>query len=529
MRILYNGRIRTLNSSTPFASALAIQDGKIIAAGNDGEIMAIAKSSSTLENLQGSVVWPGLTDAHIHLEYYAVSLDRVNCETSTREECLKRVGERARTTSPGKWLLGHGWNHNEWTEGFGTAQLLDSVAPQIPVYLTAKSWHAAWANSVALQMAGINAETADPVGGIIQRDLNGQPTGILLESAMNLVVQIIPQPSIDEVCQKILKAQSRLWEFGLTGVHDFDGSRCFAALQQLQERGQLKLRVVKAIQREDMQSAIGVGLRSGFGNDFLRTGSIKCFSDGALGPHTAAMLEPYEGEAGNTGELLMTEDEIFETGQNAVDHGLSLAIHAIGDCANRTVLNAYARLRSYEKSRGLPALRHRIEHVQILHPSDYNRLAALGIIASVQPLHATSDMQMADHFWGKRCAGAYAYRTLASSGAPMAFGSDAPVESPNPFLGLHAAVTRRRADGQPGLNGWYPEQRLSLDEALSRFTVGPAYAACQERTLGRLAPGHYADLIVLDQDPFHLPPGDILNAKPLASMIAGEWVWEWKG
>jgi predicted amidohydrolase YtcJ len=319
-----------------------------------------------------------------------------------------------------------------------------------------------------------------------------------------------------------------LWQYGLTGIHDFDGSRCFAALQQLQERSQLKLRVVKALQRADMENAIGVGLRSGFGNDSLRIGSVKCFSDGALGPHTAAMLEPYEGEESNTGKLLMSEDEIFETGRKAVDHGLSLAIHAIGDLANRTVLNAYSRLRDYEKNQKLPALRHRIEHVQILHPQDYSRLAALGIIASVQPLHATSDMQMADRYWGKRCTGAYAYRTLASSGAQMAFGSDAPVESPNPFLGLHAAVTRRLADGQPGLNGWYPEQRLSLDEALIRFTVGPAYASGQERTLGRLTPGHYADLIILDQDPFHLPPGEILNVRPIASMIGGEWVWERK-
>jgi predicted amidohydrolase YtcJ len=528
VRIIYNARIRTLNSNAPFASALAIQDGKIIAAGNDGEILAIGKSGATLENLEGSVVWPGLTDAHMHLEYYAATLNLVDCETATQEEALHHVGERARLTPKGKWLLGHGWNQNLWTEGFGTAQKLDSVASQVPVYLTAKSWHAAWVNSPALQMAGITAETPDPPGGIIQRDPNGAPTGILLEAAMDLVDQIIPQPALDEVCQRILTAQSRLWEFGLTGIHDFDGARCFTALQQLQERGQLKLRVVKAIQMVDMQNAIGVGLRSGFGNESLRIGSVKCFSDGALGPHTAAMLDPYEGEFGNTGTLFMTEDEIFETGRSAVDHGLSLAVHAIGDRANRAALDAFTRLRDYEKSHNLRPLRHRIEHVQLLHPQDYNRLSALGIIASVQPLHATSDMLMADRYWGKRSAGAYAYRTLASSGAQMAFGSDAPVESPNPFLGLHAAVTRRRADGQPGLNGWYPEQRLSLDEALARFTVGPAYASCQERTLGRLAPGHFADLIVLDRDPFHLPPAEILNARPIASMIGGEWVWERK-
>ena len=526
MRILYNGRIRTLNSTTPFASALAIQDGKIVAVGNDSEIQAIFKTGSTLENLEGNVVWPGLTDAHIHLEYYATVLDFVDCETPTLQETLHRVAERAKVTPQGKWILGHGWNQNLWSEGFGNAHHLDSVAPNVPVFLTAKSWHAAWVNSIALNMAGITSETPDPRGGIIQRDSNRQPTGVLLESAMALVQKMIPQPSVEEVSQKILKAQSILWQFGLTGIHDFDGSRCFSALQNLQSRGQLKLRVVKSIPMTDMQNAIVVGLRSGFGNEHLRVGSIKCFSDGALGPRTAAMLEPYEGESSYTGELLMAEDEIYETGRNAVDHGFSLAIHAIGDRANRTVLNAYTRLREFEKSRGLPHYRHRIEHVQILNPQDYNRLAALGIIASVQPIHATSDMLMADRHWGKRSAGAYAFHTLADYGTAMAFGSDAPVESPNPFLGIHAAVTRRRADGQPGLNGWYPEQRLTLDEALARNTVGPAYASCQEKNLGRLAPGHFADLILFNQDPFHLPPAEILNIKPIATMIGGEWVWE---
>jgi predicted amidohydrolase YtcJ len=528
VRILYNGRIRTLNSTTPFASALAIQDGKIIAAGNDAEILAISKSTGSAENLGGKVVWPGLTDAHIHLEYYATTLDFINCETPTLLDVLQRLADKVRITPPGKWIRGHGWNQNLWGGGFGAASDLDRVAPAHPVFLTAKSWHAAWVNSAAMHLAGITSETPDPEGGIIQRNANGQPTGILLESAMSLVEKFVPQLSAEEVSQKILKAQSILWSYGLTGVHDFDGQRCFSALQLLQARSQLRLRVVKGIPIPELPNAISLGLHSGFGNDFLRLGSVKCFSDGALGPKTAAMLTPYEGETSYTGELLMTEDEIFEIGTKAVTHGLSLAIHAIGDRANRMVLNAYTRLREYEKQHSLPAMRHRIEHVQILHPDDYKRLAALGVIASVQPIHSTSDMLMADRHWGKRSAGAYAFRTLAANGTAMAFGSDAPVESPNPFLGLHAAVTRRRPDGQPGLNGWYPEQRLSLDEALARFTVGPAFASCQERSLGRLAPGYLADLIVFDQDPFHLPQDELYRVKPAATMIGGEWVWERK-
>lgn len=529
MRLLVNGRFRTLNTSTPYASAVAIQDGKIVAVGNDAEILAIGRSASSPENLEGRTVWPGLTDAHIHLEYYAAALDYVNCETPTMQESVKRVADKARVTPPGRWIRGHGWNQNLWPEGFGTALDLDDAAPEQPVYLTAKSWHAAWVNSAALNLAGINGETPDPQGGVIQRDIHGQPTGVLLESAMALVERHIPEISPEEAGQKILKAQSNLWQFGLTGVHDFDGSRCFSALQTLQARDQLKLRVVKGIPVAELQHAAQLGLRSGFGNDFLRIGSVKCFSDGALGPHTAAMLEPYEGDPDNMGALLLTEEEIVAIGRQAIQSGLSLAIHAIGDRANRTVLNAFAHIRSIEKQAGLPPLRHRIEHVQILHPQDYTRLAALGIIASVQPIHATSDMKMADQFWGKRSVGAYAFHTLASNGTAMAFGSDAPVESPNPFLGLHAAVTRRRADGEPGLNGWYPEQRLTLAEALARFTLGPAYASCQEKRLGRISPGYLADLIVLERDPFTIPAEEIWTVKPVATMVGGEWVWEKRG
>ena len=529
MRFLFNGRIRTLNSNTPFASAVAIQDGKIVAVGNDVEIQSIAKSTSGGENLDGRTVWPGLADAHIHLQYFAESLDFINCETPSLHETIRRVADRASVTPAGKWIRGHGWNQNLWPGGFGHAFDLDVVAADQPVYLTAKSWHAAWVNSYALKMAGINSETPDPHGGIIQRDAAGQPTGILLESAMALVERCIPAATAEEIGQKILKAQSILWQYGLIGVHDFDGAPCFDALQLLQGRELLKLRVLKGIPLAELQNAIGLGLRSGFGNDFLRIGSVKCFSDGALGPRTAAMLDPYEGESAYAGELLMTEDEIVEVGRQAVEHGLSLAIHAIGDRANRTVLNAYTRIRAHEKQAGLAPLRHRIEHVQVLHLQDLNRLAALGIIASVQPIHATSDMKMADRHWGKRSAGAYAFRTLATNGTAMAFGSDAPVESPNPFLGLHAAVTRRRTDGEPGLNGWYPDQRLTLAEAVSRFTTGPAFAACQEKHLGRISPGYFADLIVLDRDPFLLPLEEIHTVKPLATMIGGEWVWDKRG
>ena len=272
-----------------------------------------------------------------------------------------------------------------------------------------------------------------------------------------------------------------------------------------------------------------LGLRSGFGDETLRIGSLKGFADGALGPHTAAMVMPYEDDPSNLGILLLDAETLFEIGKSAIENGLSLAIHAIGDRANHEVLDAFSHLRNYEA--GLPGdtrrrLRHRIEHVQLLHPADQARLAELGIIASMQPIHATSDMEMADRFWGERAALSYAWRTQKQHGARLAFGSDAPVESPNPFWGLHAAVTRRRANGSPGMEGWRAEQRLSLMEALEGFTTGPAYATGLENRLGRLAPGYLADLLMLDTDIFNCDPDQIKDIRPAATMIGGAWVWQ---
>ncbi|MBE0697521.1 MAG: amidohydrolase family protein, partial [Anaerolineaceae bacterium] len=253
---------------------------------------------------------------------------------------------------------------------------------------------------------------------------------------------------------------------------------------------------------------------------------VKLFADGALGSSTAAMLQPYEEDSQNSGMLLMDNEQIFEHGQQAVSNGISIAIHAIGDRANHEVLLAYEQLRGFEREKGLPALKHRIEHVQILHPDDYNQLARLGIIASVQPIHATSDMYAADRHWGKRSVGAYAFNTLIERGTNICFGSDAPVESPNPFLGLHAAVTRRRPDGSPAQDGWYPAQRLALEDALHGFTLGPAFAAGLENQLGRLAAGYFADMIVLNEDPFEMSADLLYRIKPCATMVGGEWVWQ---
>jgi hypothetical protein len=523
MKILHNTRIHTLDSKRPLASVLVIDGERIFAAGGDELLREF--SNAEKQDMRGRVILPGLTDAHIHLQYYSLGLQKIDCETDTLAECLRRVVERVKKSKPGEWILGHGWNQNPWGR-WPTAADLDSIAPNNPVYLTAKSLHAALANSAALKIANITASTPDPTNGQIQRQLNGNPTGVLLESAMELITRVNPESNVEMIASAIEKAQPILWKMGLTGAHDFDRRECFMALQQLHLQDKLKLRVTKNIPVELLDHASALGLRTGFGDDWLRIGSVKAFMDGALGPRTAAMFQPYEGEPENKGILNMDGEELFEFGRRAADVGLGMTVHAIGDRANHEALNAYQQLRAYEKEKGLPHLRHRIEHVQVLHPDDAQRLAQLDVIASMQPIHAASDMLMADKYWGERAGLSYAWRTQLDAGAHVAFGSDAPVESPNPFWGLHAAVTRRRADGSPSKEGWRPEQRLSVQEAFEGFTTGAAYAAYAENRLGKLASGYLADLIVLENDPFTCNPDEIKDFASSATMIGGNWVLE---
>jgi predicted amidohydrolase YtcJ len=538
MKLLYNAYIYTQDPLHPTESAILIDRERIVTVGAANNLL-LQYPNAEKQDMNGRVILPGLTDAHLHLKHYSLSMQKIDCETDTKEECLRRVEELAEKAKPGEWILGHGWNQNVWfpspggsgARGEGEspwphASELDAVAPNNPVYLTAKSLHASWANTAALKLANITPQTPDPQNGQIQRDAKGAATGVLLESAMELVGDAIPEQTIAEIADAIEKAQAILWKMGLTGVHDFDRRDSFMALQQLHVHGKLKLRVLKNLPVELLDQAYELGLRAGFGDDWLRIGSVKAFMDGALGPHTAAMFQPYIGEGENRGILNMDGEELFEHGRKAAQVGLGMTVHAIGDRANHEVLNAYEHLRSYEKENHLPALRHRIEHVQVLHADDIARLGRMNIIASMQPIHATSDMLMADAFWGDRSQYAYAMRTQLDHGARLALGSDAPVESPNPFWGLYAAVTRRGADGSPSAEGWYPEQKLTMAEALEGYTLGPAYAAGMENCLGRLAPDHLADLIVLEKDPFTCEPDELLTMQSSATMVGGEWVWQ---
>ncbi len=551
-QLLVNGRIYTMDAGCPRASALAISGERILAVG-DGLHDLLAPGGEVLD-LGGRCVLPGLADSHIHFTWYALGLHTLDLtRAATLGEMLALVAERAREMPSGeqcrevasvsvrrrspfaglrspkvsrprpRWILGRGWNQELWPgRRFPTAADLDSVAPAHPVALTAKSGHALVANSLVLQLAGITAETPNPPGGRIGRDAEGHPDGMLFEdSAMELVTDLIPPPEPGETDSVLQEAFPGAWRVGLTAIHDMDGPPAFAAYQRLHVQGEFGLRVVKYLPVDMLDCALQISLRAGLGDDWLRVGGIKVFADGALGPRTAAMLAPYEGEPENVGVLSMDEDALRELARRAVAGGLPLAVHAIGDRANRLVLEVLADV----GTAGTGGLRHRIEHVQLLHPDDLPRLAMLGVVASMQPVHATQDYEMADRYWGDRCAASYAWRSLLEAGTVLAFGSDCPVEDLNPFLGIHAAVTRRRADGSPGPEGWYPQQRLTVEEAVRAYTLGAAYAAGLEDRLGSLAPGKLADLVVLDRDIFTCDPMAIAETRVVATMIGGRFVY----
>jgi predicted amidohydrolase YtcJ len=529
--IISNANIHTVDPARPKATAMAIRDGKFLAVGEGPEVEAHRGPQTEVLDLGGKLVLPGLCDAHIHFTMYALGLGRINLyDLPNLAELQRRLAERAKSAPAGQWLLGFGWDQSLWPGGqFPTRHDLDPFSSEHPTILWAKSGHAAVANSPALARAGVDEKTPNPPGGELVRDAAGALTGLLLESpAIDLVRERIPEPTEAELDEAVLQAQSIVHRLGLTAIHDLDGRQGFTCFQRLRARGQLRLRAVSHVAMAEFEHALGVGLRPGLGDGWLRSGGLKLFADGALGLRTAAMLEPYEGEPDNYGITIVDKEDMVDLAGRASAAGLPTLVHAIGDRANHDVLDVFEAVRRQEAERGQPrsARRHRIEHVQVLHPDDLNRLAALEVIASVQPIHATQDMRNVDQFWGERGRYSYAFRTLLESGTKLAFGSDAPVETPNPFVGIHAAVTRRRADGSPGPEGWYPEQRLTVAEAVAAYTMGAAYAENREHELGSITPGKYADFVVPERDIFTCDPMEIKDVSVVMTVIGGEVVYQ---
>jgi predicted amidohydrolase YtcJ len=522
--VLYNGTIYTMDPRKPTAEAIAIAGDRITAVG-DGDTMRDApRTRGQAIDLQGRTVVPGMIDAHLHFLSYSLRLDLVQIhELPSLEETLQRVAERVALTEAGTWVRGGGWNCNLWGDGaFPTRHDLDRIAPGHPVALSSKDGHSLWANTRALEIAGVGADTPDVAGGSIFRDAAGEPTGILQENAIGLVRRAIPDPGRQEMLDACLRGLARASRTGLTGIHDCEGADALSVFQELAQSQRLTLRVLSHVPEGAVDEAIKVGLRDGFGDAWIRIAGIKAFSDGALGSRSAWMIEPYEDDPENRGIPTTTPEALAELVRKANSAGLSVAVHAIGDAANRAVLDAIEATGD-----GAPThLRNRIEHVQLLHRDDIPRLAQLGVVASMQPIHATSDIDIVERHWGSRGTSSYAWRSLLDTGAVLAFGSDAPVEDISPLVGIHAAVTRRRANGDPGPEGWYPEQRLTVHEAVHAYTMGAAYASGEERLKGSLAPNKLADLVVLDRDIFRIDPMAILQTNVLGTMVGGAFVFK---
>ncbi len=533
--ILFNGRVYAMDPRGPHATAVAMRDGRILDVGSDDQVLALRGNRTEVIDLQGKSVLPAFTDSHIHLVEWALQRKQVNLwGVPTLSEALERVKAFSLTLAPGEWLRGGGWDASLWPDLDGewpTAAHLDAVIPDRPVALDSKDLHSLWVNSYTLRLAGIDEHTPDPPGGIIVRDDQGRPTGILKERARELVSRLYPPETETTWVNALQEAQRALWAEGIVAVHvlhDQEDMRNFRTLQRMHQEGVLRLRALVYFPASRQEDAIRLGLRSGFGDRYVRVGGIKYFADGTLGSRTAALLLPYEGEPDNRGVLVTDPDELYRGIRAASEAGLATAVHAIGDRGNREVLNVFDLIRAEERENGRRlSLPHRIEHVQLLYPEDIKRLAQLNLVASMQPIHATQDMLLAQKYWGDRCRYAYAWRSIARAGAWLIFGSDAPVEQPSVFAGIHAAATRQRANGAPK-GGWIPEERLCLRTILHAYTLAPAHVEGNASWRGSIYPGKVADLIVLNGDPFwrayHDPPR-LLDLRVEITYFEGEAVF----
>ncbi|PKD43940.1 amidohydrolase [Rhodohalobacter barkolensis] len=508
--------------------AIAVQEGKVVATGNLADLQQQLAGFNTIDGESKTLI-PGLIDAHVHvmgLGYQQLDVDVQGVDSL--EETLEMIREYAEDNPDLEWIRGRGWNQVLWEENeFPTAEDLDSVVPDRPVYLTRVDGHAAWTNSKAMELAGISRDTPDTQGGRVVRDEFGDATGIFVDATMSYITQHIPERTQKENEQAFELALQVMAEHGLTSVHDaridvdtWDMYKDFADNDKLITRIYAMIGGTGDIFDELAEN----GPIESYANDLLALRSVKISADGALGSRGAAMIEHYHDDPGNDGLLFYDQEELNEMVLKGASNGFQMNIHAIGDAANRQVLNSFQY--AQEQLGDQSELRHRVEHAQIVHPDDIPRFVELDIIASMQPTHATSDMNMAeDRVGSERMEGAYAWQTFLDQGTVIAGGSDFPVENVNPFYGLYSAVTRQDHGGMPP-GGWYSEHRLSRVEALRIFTRDAAYAAHQEDVLGTLETGKWADFILIDRDIFEVDASQIWEAEVLETWVAGEKVYQ---
>lgn len=533
--IVHNGKVWTGDPARPDAQAVAVWRDRIIKVGTDAEVKALAGANTRLIDLKGGRLVPGFYDSHLHFLSGGQSLSRVDLKDAKDEaEFGKRLAEFDKNTSRGRWLVGGLWDHDRTFKGeLPTAATIDKFVKDRPVFIRRYDGHMGLANSAALKLAGITAETKDPPGGVIYRLADGKtPSGVLKDNAMGLVDRLIPEPDDEEIVEGVLAALKAMAENGITSVQDLDGNgaetrrKLFRTYQRLAREGKLTCRIDLRWPIAFHREIASAGLTADFGSDFVRVGGVKGFMDGSLGSSTAKMFAPYVIDAKNTGVYVTEPDTMRSLIRSADAAGLNVCVHAIGDEANAVLLNLFADV---AKQNGAKDRRFRIEHVQHLRPEEYKRFKALGVVASMQPYHVIDDGRWAEGRIGaKRCASSYAYRSLLDAGAKLAFGSDWPVAPLDVMAGIDAAVNRRTLDGKHP-NGWFPEQRITVAEAVEAYTMGSAFAAHQEKDRGSIAAGKLADFVLLSRDIFSPAERDkIADTKVTLTVVGGAVVYSRK-
>lgn len=517
------GEAARQGAAPALVDGLLVRHGRIAAVGPVEELRTRAPEAEHLD-LPGLTVTPGLTDSHVHLVEWALALGGVDLTTArSPAEAAAAVAAHA-GAARGDWVVGRGWNPHRWADR-PHREALDRTLPDRPVVLQSLDMHSLWANTAALLAAGIDAGTRDPEGGRIERDERGDPTGVLRDNAMPLLQQAVPEPALEDRRAAVLLAQRTLHRWGVTGVHTVEPDS-LGLLEGMRGENLLRLRVLQHLPIARLDDALRLGVRSGFGGDWLRIGGIKLFLDGALGSLTALLRDPYTGTTEDRGVSTLAPDDFRDATRRAAAAGLAMTVHAIGDAAVDLALDVLGR----PEAAVTGPVPHRIEHVQLVGPDRLGHAggrpdpALRGLVCSVQPSHLMTDWPAVDRHWGDRGRWAFPFRSLEEAGAVLALGSDAPVDPPDPRLGLFAAVARRSPDGRPEA-GWYPAERLSAERALAGYTTGAARAAGDPRQ-GRLTPGAFADLVAWDRDPLAATADELRDLRAVLTMISGEVVWE---
>ena len=527
--IITNAKIWTGDKAHPAAQSVAVIGDRIVAVGSDSDVEILRGTGTKTIDAAGKLLVPGFNDAHVHFVDGGLQLDSVQLNDATgTDEFVRRVREQAQKTPKGEWIKGGDWDETKWTPAkLPTKELIDGVTPDNPVFLSRYDGHSALANSQALHLAGITSQTPDPPGGAIVRDAQGNPTGDLKDAAMDIVFKVIPPLTHEQRLRAVRRALEYAASLGVTSVQHMNPDYADVAVYaELLQNDELTTRIYAAPLIDQVEDQVKIGIRHAFGGPYLRIGAVKAFADGSLGSRTAYFFEPYSDEPGNRGllgegmqPLSLMRDRMMK----ADAAGLQICTHAIGDQAISTVLDLYTDVvRSHH---GMER-RLRIEHAQHMAEKDFARFAQLDVIASVQPYQAIDDGRWAESYIGHdRASRTYAFRTFLNHGVHLAFGTDWDVAPLNPLLTIYAAVTRATLDGK-NPNGWFPEQKLTVSEAVEAYTAGSAYAEFQDKDKGSITPGKLADMVLLSDDIFTIDPAKIRDVKVMKTVVGGRLIWD---